>query len=96
MNASAWQLVRAVRGPMLLITFGTLMALNHNDKADFERTWPVLLIVYGIFKLIERMIKPPAPVPPPWPQPGYTPEYTQAPYQPPQPPPTTYPQGGAQ
>ena len=97
MNASAWELLRAVRGPILLMTFGVLVALNHTDKVDFDRTWPVLIIVYGFLKLLERMV--PRPVPPPWPppqapyqaapQPSYTPEYPQ--YPPPQ-----APQGGAQ
>ena len=91
MNASPWQVIRAVRGPILLMTFGTLMALNHTDKLDFERSWPVLIIVYGVFKLLERIAVRPAP--PVWPQPSYTPQYTQ--YQPPQPPPQ-FPQGGAQ
>ena len=92
MNVSAWQIIRAVRGPVLLITFGSLMALNHMDKLSFERTWPILIIVYGVFKLLERMMA--RPVPPTWPQPGYTPQYP--PYQPPPPPTTQYPQGGAQ
>ena len=97
MNASAWELVRAVRGPILLVTFGVLIALNHTDKISFERTWPVLIIVYGLLKLLERML--PRPVPPPWQQPqppyptatpaSFTPEYRQ--YPPPQ-----APQGGAQ
>ncbi|HYI97040.1 MAG TPA: hypothetical protein VEX68_26085 [Bryobacteraceae bacterium] len=94
MNASAWELLRAVRGPILLMTFGVLVALNHTGKMDFERTWPVLIIVYGFLKLIERMV--PRPVPPPWQPPvgaypvatppsaarSYTPEYPQ--YPPPQ------------
>jgi hypothetical protein len=92
MNASAWQIIRAVRGPVLLITFGSLMALNHMDTLSFERTWPILIIVYGLFKLLERMMA--RPVPPTWPQPGYTPPYP--PYQAPPPPTTQYPQGGAQ
>jgi hypothetical protein len=97
MNGSAWEVLRATRGPILLMTFGVLVALNHTNKVDFERTWPVLIIVYGFLKLLERMV--PRPVPPPWPppqvpyqaapQPGYTPEYPQ--YPPPQ-----TPQGGAQ
>jgi hypothetical protein len=91
MNASAWQVIRAVRGPILLITFGTLMAFNHMDKLSFERTWPILIIVYGVFKLLERMMA--RPVSQPWQQPGYTPQYP--PYQPPQPP-TQSPEGGAQ
>lgn len=95
MNASAWELVRAVRGPILLVTFGVLIALNHTDKIDFERTWPVLIIVYGLLKLLERMV--PRPIAPPWPPPQapyppaapYTPQY-------PQYPPSQTPQGGAQ
>ena len=78
MNASAWQIVRAVRGPVLLITFGTLMALNHMDTLDFERTWPILIIVYGRFQAVGANDGRPAPVPPPWPQPGYTPPYSAA------------------
>ena len=49
MNARFWELTRAVRGPIMLITFGILMALNHMDQIGFERTWPVLIIVYGCF-----------------------------------------------
>jgi hypothetical protein len=94
MNASAWQIIRAIRGPIMLIAFGTLMALNHTDTLSFERSWPVLIIVFGIFKLLERMA--PRPVPPPWPQQpaGYSAGYPQA-YTAPQPPPQ-FPQGGAQ
>lgn len=71
MTGRAWELIRAVRGPILLMTFGGLMALNHTDKAGFERTWPVLIIVYGLCKLMERMA--PRPIPPPWPPPGAPP-----------------------
>jgi hypothetical protein len=99
MNASAWELIRAVRGPILLVTFGVLIALNHTGKVNFERTWPVLIIIYGLLKLLERMV--PRPVPPVWPQPqppyvastappGFAPEYPQ--YQPP----PQAPQGGGQ
>ena len=31
-NVSFWELARAVRGPIMLVTFGILMALNHMDK----------------------------------------------------------------
>jgi len=95
-NVSAWELLRAVRGPVLLIAFGTVMALNHTDIIGFERTWPVLIIIYGIFKLLERMVTRPAP--PSWPQAGYPAAYQ------PYPPPAQYvaphqpqnPQGGTQ
>ena len=56
MNGRAWEFVRAIRGPILLITFGTLTALNHTNRLDFERSWPVLIIVYGVLKLAERML----------------------------------------
>ncbi len=35
MNASAWELLRAVRGPILLMTFGVLVALNHTQQDGF-------------------------------------------------------------
>ena len=68
MNASVWEVVRAIRGPILLIVFGTLVALNHMDVIPFGRTWPILIIVYGLFLLLERVVRPAAP---PWPPPGY-------------------------
>jgi hypothetical protein len=100
MNASAWEFVRAIRGPILLVTFGTLTALNHTNRLDFERSWPVLIIVYGLLKLVERIVARPAPPPPPpsWhqPSPEYpAPTYTPSQYPPVYPPPQT-PQGGAQ
>lgn len=47
-------LMCAVRGPILMITLGVLMALDQNGGISFERTWPVLLILFGIFKLAQR------------------------------------------
>jgi Domain of unknown function (DUF5668) len=44
----------AIRGPVLLITLGTLLSIDHFGNVSFARTWPVLLIVFGIFKLAER------------------------------------------
>ena len=45
----------AVRGPLMLITLGTLMAIDHAGGMRFSRTWPVLIIVFGILKLAEYM-----------------------------------------
>jgi len=45
------ELFRAVTGPVMLITFGTLMAISSNGGLDFRQTWPVLVIVYGLLKL---------------------------------------------
>jgi hypothetical protein len=58
MNASA--LLQAVRGPVLLITLGILLAADHFDKVDFWRTWPILLIVFGLLKLLETLARRPA------------------------------------
>ncbi len=44
----------AIRGPVMLITLGVLLSIDHFGTISFARTWPVLLIVFGIFKLMER------------------------------------------
>lgn len=44
----------AIRGPILLITLGALLAIDQFGVYSFGRTWPALLIVFGIFKLAER------------------------------------------
>ncbi len=48
------ELVRAVRGPIILITVGTLFALDHFTPYGFQQTWPVILIVIGLLTLIGR------------------------------------------
>lgn len=44
----------AIRGPVMLITLGVLLSIDHFGTVSFARTWPILLIVFGIFKLMER------------------------------------------
>ena len=44
----------AIRGPILMITLGVLLAVDQLGSLSFGRTWPVLLIVFGLFKLAER------------------------------------------
>jgi uncharacterized protein YaaW (UPF0174 family) len=44
----------AVRGPVMLIALGVLLSIDHFGTVSFARTWPVLLIVFGLFKLMER------------------------------------------
>jgi hypothetical protein len=58
--------VQALRGPILLITLGILFAVHQAGVLSFSRTWPLLLIVVGVMKLLERMAAPPGspPVPP--------------------------------
>ena len=48
---SSSELIRAVRGPIILITIGTLFALDHFTPYGFHQTWPVILIVVGVLTL---------------------------------------------
>lgn len=48
-------LVRAIRGPILLITIGTLFSIDHFGSYSFANTWPALLIIIGVLKLLERV-----------------------------------------
>ena len=52
------ELVSAVRGPIILITVGSLFALDHFTPWGFQQTWPVLLIVLGLLTLLGRMSRP--------------------------------------
>jgi len=61
---------QAIRGPILLITVGVLFAMQQSDVLPFSHTWPLLIIVIGVLKLIERMAAPPRPPLPPPPMPG--------------------------
>jgi len=67
-------LLRAIRGPITLITVGVLFALNNFTQYSFDKTWPVLLIVFGLLSLMKRGMEPAVPPPPvqPFPPPAYT------------------------
>ena len=53
-------LVQAIRGPIMLIVLGTLVAADYAGIYGFWRTWPILIIVFGFLKLLERAAaKPP-------------------------------------
>jgi hypothetical protein len=56
-------LIRALRGPMVMITLGSMLALDHFTEYRFWKTWPVLLIVLGAMKLLERIFATPAQFP---------------------------------
>jgi hypothetical protein len=47
-------LVRAVRGPLMLIALGVLLMLDRFTYFGFSRSWPVLVILFGVLKLAER------------------------------------------
>ena len=57
--------VRAIRGPITLITVGVLFAFNNFTPYSFDKTWPVLLIVFGLLSLLKRSMEPAPPPPPP-------------------------------
>jgi Domain of unknown function (DUF5668) len=71
MNEQSAYLVRAVTGPIILITIGVLFAFDRFTEFRFSQTWPVLLIVAGLLKLVgggrRRRYRdfPPQPPPPP-------------------------------
>jgi hypothetical protein len=46
--------VQAIRGPIVLIVVGILFAVQQAGGYAFWRTWPVILIVVGLMKLMER------------------------------------------
>ncbi len=46
-------LIRAARGPVQLIVLGVIFLLSYNQVAAVWQTWPVLLISFGLMKLLE-------------------------------------------
>lgn len=55
--------MQAIRGPLVLITVGVLFAMHQAGIVHFERTWPLILIVVGLVKLVERLVSQPT-IPP--------------------------------
>jgi cell wall-active antibiotic response 4TMS protein YvqF len=43
---------RGLMGPAVLITLGVLFMLNEFDVVRFHSTWPILLIVIGLVKVL--------------------------------------------
>jgi hypothetical protein len=89
MNPQSQGLMRAITGPIILITVGVLFTVERFSGPGFSQTWPVLLIVVGMLKLlggrrprrIDTYYAPPVPPVPPYAPPPYEP------YTPPAPPP---------
>jgi hypothetical protein len=81
MNGTNGNWVNAIRGPVTLITVGALFVLNNFTGIGFEKTWPVLLIVFGLLSLLRRSVAPPPAPPVAFPPPTYT--YTPPQYNPP-------------
>jgi hypothetical protein len=66
-------MLRAIRGPVTLITLGALFALNNLTPYRFSETWPAVLIVFGLLSLLGRTYGAPHPpdAPPNAPPPPY-------------------------
>jgi hypothetical protein len=47
-------LIGALRGPLVLILLGALLAADQLGTLRFSSTWPALLILYGVLKLMDR------------------------------------------
>jgi hypothetical protein len=51
-----YMLIRAIRGPVLLIALGILLMLQRFSDFSFYRSWPILVILFGVLKLAERAV----------------------------------------
>jgi hypothetical protein len=104
MNARRALYMQSIRGPVLLITIGVLFAIHQAGILGFGRTWPLLLIIIGLMKLLERAFAPAGTVQPPYggaaayqhgnyANPAYTPQPQNSParYSSPAPPPAAPP-----
>jgi len=56
MNDASYNLVQAIRGPIMLIALGSLVAMDYFGVYGFGRTWPVLIILFGVLKLLEKVV----------------------------------------
>jgi len=56
MNGTNYNLVQAIRGPIMLILLGTLVAMDYFGVYGFSRTWPMLIIAFGLLKLLEKLV----------------------------------------
>jgi len=66
MNGSSFLLLQATRGPILLIVLGLLVLIDYMGIYGFNRTWPVLIILFGVMKFLEQITKTAPPPPPPY------------------------------
>jgi hypothetical protein len=55
MATTSAALLAAVRGPVLLTALGILTAIDQAGGIRFSRTWPILIILFGVLKLGESM-----------------------------------------
>ena len=58
MNTGTAALIGALRGPLILMALGALLCAHRFSGVSFSKTWPVLLIVLGVMKLLQRLTAP--------------------------------------
>jgi hypothetical protein len=58
-SAATRDVVRAISGPLLLIVTGVLFLVDYSGGYRVSQTWPVLLIVLGVAKVLEYLVAPP-------------------------------------
>jgi hypothetical protein len=44
---------RKLMGPAILVTIGVLLLLDNTGRLEFHRTWPAILLVIGVVKLVQ-------------------------------------------
>ena len=44
---------RKLMGPAILVTIGVLFLLDNVGRLEFRRTWPAILLVIGVVKLVQ-------------------------------------------
>jgi len=54
------RVVAALRGPLMLVTLGLLLLADLRAGWRLQDTWPVLLIVYGLLRLLAQLLAPAA------------------------------------
>jgi hypothetical protein len=81
---------RKLMGPSILVTLGILFLLDNVSRLDFGKTWPAILLVIGVVKLMQSNASdaghvgtlPPVGTPPMYPPPPAVQNAPQAPAQP--------------
>ena len=49
------RLLSALRDPVLLVVAGLLFVVDQSGGIGYVNTWPALIVVYGLFKLLEGL-----------------------------------------
>ena len=57
MNDGATPLITATRGPIMLIALGVLFAVEQGGGTGFSQTWPALIVLYGVLRLVEHILR---------------------------------------